>query len=122
MDFLERLLAEFGSDQRALRDGLTRHYKRKLKRKFGESAYTIPEISSTLVYLGFDDYDEGKIWSTLSAPYITFSGVFSNNPTRQREGFPFILRSNLQRLLDKMELPIDAEDLELSARHLGYKV
>jgi hypothetical protein len=107
-------------EREIFRERYVNKYKRKLKQRFGESAYRFPEISEALIHLGFYDCTEAKI--TFLPVEITYSGVFNSNPERQREGLAFVLKSNLQKLLTALDLPIDAEDLELSARHLGYKV
>lgn len=112
------MLTKITAKKGSFREKYIADYKRKLKKRFGEYAYTISEISSALIYLGFDNYARELHFV---AP-ITFSGALNRNPLRQREGFPFILRSNIQRTIDRLALPIDAEDLELTAKHLRYNV
>ncbi|MBI3623639.1 hypothetical protein HY212_06200 [Candidatus Pacearchaeota archaeon] len=120
------ILSELIEDQKALRRRLKErnsretYYKIKLKKRFGESAYTFHEISESLIHLGFYDCTvENIIFLPVE---ITYSGVFNDNSERRREGLAFVLKSNLPKILEAFDLPIDANDFELSAKDLGYEV
>lgn len=104
---------------------MRRGIQEQLREKIGEVAYTPTQVSEMVRNLELEWYVDGE--GRKIRDYVKEKNLWIDlndlgvHPIRESCTKYWIPKSNLQRILDGLEIPATAKDLEEAAERLGYQ-